>query len=424
MKRLFISLYLLVSISIISIGWTLDNIWHKNVDENINLDAPLITLAHVLTKLPTSAREQYLSSLPNRLNIPVRLVDKNKVSLTHNQPLTDYEVFTVVNDGQQYQFINVGEQVLMSGPIDITIYGNQRHLYTLVFFLFIGLAALAWVWPLSRDLKKLQQHAVQLQQANWHTRTELSKSSQVQPLARAYNNMAQHIGALLENQRHLSNTISHEIRTPLARLKFSLALLSQANFQRSEYNLSKTYLAGMTQDIQEMESLLQELLTYASLETALHHQHQPLDLLRSAKQTVVKLQRHHKIPIRCRTLLNSAVILGENQLIERALQNLISNAQRFAKSRIDVFVKRTVIQGKSYYQLSVIDDGEGISAAEQAKVFDPFYRIQSQQNGSTGHGLGLAIVTRVAESHQGWVNVSSRPGHTQFVITLPQMKSS
>ena len=104
--------------------------------------------------------------------------------------------------------------------------------------------------------------------------------------------------------------------------------------------------------------------------------------------------------------------MAEPSLIERALQNLITNAQRFCVDKITVEIS---VEGEQIL-LSVTDDGEGILAQDQLKIFEPFYRSETSTNGNKGHGLGLAIIKRIMDRHQGKVTLKSQPGFTQFTL--------
>ncbi|ACA85322.1 ATP-binding protein [Shewanella woodyi] len=420
MKRLFISLYLLISLSILGIGWTLDNIWQNNVEDSGAMDAPLIALAQLLGKLPEQERLDYLKQIDHSPNYPLELVDSSQIALSDHSALTDNSVLiTTVSDHFELHFIKVNNQILVAGPIEIDPRARLRKLFTLLFYLSLGLIALIWVWPLSRDLKTLRNATQEFGQAKWDTQIELSPRSQVLPLATTFNEMAKQISSLIESQKHLSNAVSHEIRTPLARLKFALALMPQYCQPDSDEQRRTEFLEEMKLDVKEMENLLQELLTYASLESQqkevnLEH----CDLTALTLQTIKRLSSQSTPPIHFNKGAQPAYIMGDPSLIERAIQNLITNAQRFAQDAIDIKIE----QNKQLVTLSVTNDGPGIPKEDQAKIFEPFYRSKSVQNGNKGHGLGLAIIKRIMERHQGEVELISSEEKTSFILTWPNPK--
>ena len=422
MKRLFISLYLLVSLSFLGIGWTLDSIWQNSVEDSGAMDAPLVAFAQLLAKIPQQDREKYLEQLDHNAEYPLKLVDASQIALSPESELSsDHLLITSQGDHHELHFIKVGQQILIAGPIEIDPRARLRGLFTLFFYLSLAFVSLIWVWPLSRDLKTLKSATREFGQAKWDTQIELSPRSQVLPLAMTFNEMSQQISTLIENQKHLSNAVSHEIRTPLARLKFALALMPQYCQPNSDAARRDEFLDEMKQDVKEMENLLQELLTYASLESKQKNvQYEHCDLEAITEHTIEKLSSSICAPITFEKSVKPAYIIGDPMLIERAIQNLITNAQRFGRQSIEVALK----QNQQQISLSVTDDGQGIPQEDQSKIFEPFYRSQSVQNGNKGHGLGLAIIKRIMDRHEGKVTVESTEGHTCFTLYWPEIKST
>jgi signal transduction histidine kinase len=110
-------------------------------------------------------------------------------------------------------------------------------------------------------------------------------------------------------------------------------------------------------------------------------------------------------------------VIGDIGGISRVLRNLLDNAVRHAKSRIDIAVATRGDQ----VVLSVGDDGPGIPNADRGRVFDRFVRLdddRSREGG--GAGLGLAIVAEIVSAHNGTVGIDERPGGgTRVTVTMP-----
>lgn len=387
------------------------------------MDAPLIALAQLLAKLPNQDRKEYLEQIDLNPDYPLKLVDASQIAIAKSSQLTsDSILVTSQGDNHELHFVKVGQQILIAGPIEIDPRARLRGLFTLFFYLSLAFVALIWVWPLSRDLKTLKSATREFGQAKWDTQIELSPRSQVLPLAITFNEMSQKISTLIENQKHLSNAVSHEIRTPLARLKFALALMPQYCQPDSSAERRDEFLDEMQQDVKEMENLLQELLTYASLESKQKDiQFEQCDLEVLTEHTIEKLTNSISAPIEFIQPTNKPVyIIGDPLLIERAIQNLITNAQRFGRKSIKVKIE----QSEKQVTLSITDDGQGIPVEDQAKIFEPFYRSQSVQNGNKGHGLGLAIIKRIMDRHEGKVTLESTDGHTCFTLFWPTAEST
>lgn len=419
MKHLFIILYLLLSISFLGIGWTLNSLWQKHVDDDNTLNEPLLVLAQLLTQLPQDARKTYLEALPTNPKFPLNLLNADQIALVKDKQLTPNKIITTNNNDEQFQYIMVGEQVLIAGPINIDSSFNSLNLLKLFLYLSLALVALIWGTLLSRDLNILRRATKEFGEAKWNTRITLSNRSLVKPLANTFNEMARHISVLIENQKHFSNAVSHEIRTPLARLKFALALIPM--YYQSDFNEQKrqNFLDEMQLDIKEMENLLQRLLTYASLESQQDsRQLDEYDLLQLVEQTIKRLGALSPLPINLQTDINTLPLTGEPALIEHALQNLLTNAQRFARTKITIKVTQT----PQRVMVSVCNNGEPIPEIDLPKIFEPFYRSQSKQNGDKGHGLGLAIIKRIMVRHQGDVSVTSNMSQTCFTLNWPKKR--
>ncbi|MEZ9235618.1 ATP-binding protein [Shewanella sp. 10N.286.52.A9] len=417
MKRLFISLYLLLSLSFLGIGWTLDSLWQQQVDDHDNIDSPLIAFALLLAQQPKADRQQQLEAIIEKYPYPLQLFEKHEIALSAEVVFSDNQIITTTADkDHELQFIAVGDQVLMAGPVDVDPRGQLRNLFTIFFYLLLAFVALIWVWPLSKDLKTLKKATQNFGEAKWNTRIELNAGSQVAPLANTFNDMAKHISDLIENQKHLSNAVSHEIRTPLARLKFALALLPQYCLPKSDAERRQAFLDEMQLDIKEMETLLQELLTYASLEVQLEPTLEKCELVSLTEDLVSRLQPLNEKPIHFHHSMNNMGIMAETSLVERAIQNLVTNAQRYANTDIHIYLSYDERQ----VYLAVVNDGEAIPEEDQPKLFEPFYRSKSQHKGNKGHGLGLAIIKRIMQRHKGQVKLESDHKATTFTLIWPR----
>jgi len=118
-----------------------------------------------------------------------------------------------------------------------------------------------------------------------------------------------------------------------------------------------------------------------------------------------------------RMLDDGLVVIGDHDALRRAVHNLLSNAMRFAPFGSEVLVAAGRIDG--WIWVAVRDTGPGLSAADQERVFDRFWRGEASRRDRHA-GLGLAIVRQIVESHGGQVRVISRLGEgATFVLWLP-----
>ncbi|HEY2771738.1 MAG TPA: HAMP domain-containing sensor histidine kinase, partial [Solirubrobacteraceae bacterium] len=103
--------------------------------------------------------------------------------------------------------------------------------------------------------------------------------------------------------------------------------------------------------------------------------------------------------------------------LERAFANLLENARRYSNGQP---VSAQARGGEAHVQVRVVDQGPGISPAERARIFEPFYRGPSSGSPWAGSGLGLAIARGFIEANGGTISVESLPGQgTSFIVSLP-----
>ena len=238
-------------------------------------------------------------------------------------------------------------------------------------------------------------------------------------LAIAFNAMADHIQHLLGLQKEMIRGVSHELRTPLARLRFGLDLVADATSDDDR----QTRLDGMDHDIQELDNLVDEFLTYAHLEQGLPKLNlKRHDVNKVVAQVVAEhLRQQGKISIEhipCNVLNPRRFVEIDRRYMHRAIQNLVGNACRYADSQIQVRFSST----QNTCRIDVDDDGPGIPEADWERVFSVFSRLDdSRTRKSGGYGLGLSIVKRIMYWHGGLALVSNSPlGGARFSLVWPR----
>ncbi|MCF9009801.1 ATP-binding protein, partial [Pseudomonas carnis] len=238
--------------------------------------------------------------------------------------------------------------------------------------------------------------------------------STVRSLAGHFNQMAERIEGLIANQRELTNAVSHELRTPIARLSFELDQLRQ----QSDPRQSRALINDMYADLGELEEMVSELLTYASLEPGAtqvtREQIEAHSWLDSVIGSVALEAEAEGVQLSLRTC-EVDVIQIEPRFMARAVINLLRNAIRYADRRVEV----SLVKFGSGYEVRVNDDGPGVPLEGRTKIFEPFLRLDASRDRRTGgFGLGLALVKRVSQWHGGQVEVQdSEWGGASFRMT-------
>ncbi|WP_331351833.1 ATP-binding protein [Cellvibrio sp. UBA7671] len=413
MNRAFISLYFFIVASVVLIGWGLNQFWESVAPEQeptAEIHALFALIEdNLLTQQPQSdtGYTQAAQQLSRQVNLTLELLvldDLAQSAAMHE--LHAGKILAASSNGDiiWYKRLAQTDQVVMlSIPVSDESESPFYRLLLIVFYLAIALVIYLWVWPLSRDSKKLESQTRTLGKDGVPETLKISPTSTLYPLAQAFNHMAQRLRELIASHREMTNAVSHELRTPLARMKFALAMIEEEKLNDKD----RRQLRSVEQDIAEMESLISALLAYAGFEQKTQqlkqtsgHMRDLLDelQLRFARHN----QRHLQLDI-C-DLSNNEKFVCEWKLIETVLQNFINNAARYAKSRIRI----ELMQTQSEYIIAVEDDGPGIPADKRERVFESFVRLyHEEQNENTagsatgGFGLGLAIVKRIMQWHHG-----------------------
>jgi len=288
----------------------------------------------------------------------------------------------------------------------------------LLALVMMGLAAYLLVRPLENRLLRLEKSVMLLRGGDLSARVAVEGGGATAQLATTLNQMADHIERLMASQKELTRAVSHELRTPVARIRFGLEMLIDENDREKR----KKSLEAIDVDIEELNNLIDEILTYSRLEEAAPAlDFAMIDVCKLLVQVEGETRAlGTKINIECLAPgLSGEGCLAEGDLryIHRVVQNLTGNAVRYAKSR----VRLSMVVAGNRVIINVEDDGDGIAEENMERVFEPFKRLDdSRTRSSGGYGLGLSIVRKIAVWHGGEVNVfASELGGAGFRFTWP-----
>lgn len=409
MLRLFVSLYLLLILSIGAINWLSERIWQQ-FDETPSTQ--IVAIEQLANTLALTLTPDNLEQLSNQLQLNITTQNKFDIALLswQEQQLTNGKAVIIIGDDDElYTYVQPKDQLYLVGPF---YYEKPSIVAKQLIFLFsylcLALIIALWIWPLWRDLKQLQHASSRFSQGATITPIKVHRRSNIAPLLATFNAMTTQISRLIDEQKQLSNAVSHEIRTPLSRLKFAFAMLDDK---------AVTQLPSMRQDVDELESLVDEMLNYGRLESQNDNiKMEDVNISELAQHLIEKLTRHQTIDVSLNILPN-IIWRCDGHLIERALQNYITNGLRYAKSKLAI----TIDVRHNNLVFNVEDDGPGIAKEQRQLVFNAFTRLDKSRNKNNGgFGLGLAIVKRIAHWHQGHCDISeSKWQGAKFSLIIP-----
>jgi len=296
----------------------------------------------------------------------------------------------------------------------------------ILLFLVVGSVLALALWLalklMDSNLRHVESVAIRIARGEMGARVEAGTGTLVSRLADAFNGMAEHIQRLVQVQREMIHAVSHELRTPVARIRFGVQMIEDCQDQ----TMLQKQLAGIDGDIQELDELIDEILTYARLE-----QGGPVFSLREHSVTdIVRQVVAEQRLIRPNLVIDSDIDEDtercslsdiEPRYIHRAIQNLVGNAGRYAAGR--VLVRCRIDEDNC--RVDVEDDGPGVPEEDWEKVFTAFARLDdSRTRTSGGYGLGLSIVRRILYWHggQAFVTRSEDLGGARFSLVWPRRK--
>jgi heavy metal sensor kinase len=240
---------------------------------------------------------------------------------------------------------------------------------------------------------------------------------EVERVRASFNQMLDRLEEAVSELRRFTADASHELRTPLAVLKLQAqsALSSGALDPRAA-----ALVRSQLEEIDALKRMVEDLLTLSRLESE-EGERSTVDLADVVVETVeqVRPMAEAKGVLLEATAVAAAAVRGERSDLRRMLRNLLDNALQHtgAGGRVRVALER--LDGS--VRLSVSDTGAGIPPSETRRIFERFYRADPSRDRRTGGaGLGLAIVARIVEFHEGRVSVESEIGKgSSFTVELP-----
>ncbi|WP_394261098.1 ATP-binding protein [Moraxella boevrei] len=287
---------------------------------------------------------------------------------------------------------------------------------TLISMFLISLGVYVLIFPLERRLQLIQTGISKVREGKLDTKVKVIGEDEIAHLASTFNSMTEHIRRLIESQRELTRAVSHELRTPVARIRFAVDMLADTD----EYEDRMSQRDYIEQDIEDLNGLIDEILTYAKLEEGSPKMEwEEIKLSELVAQIVRETNALGKpVMVEAGKIDDKAVAVADRRYLHRVLQNLAGNATRYAEQKIIV----TAGVSKKEGFISVEDDGHGIPEKDREKVFIPFARLDDSRTRATGgYGLGLSIVSRIAFWFNGKMSVDESPnlGGARFTMTWP-----
>jgi signal transduction histidine kinase len=237
-------------------------------------------------------------------------------------------------------------------------------------------------------------------------------------LARAFNETAERLQALLTSERRLLADISHELRSPLARLKFAVRLARSSSDQGHA-------LDRIERDVDRITSMVSELVEITRAEGDPEARKFEILDLEQVVNDVLSEERPDAEERECSLQVSGQLkrsLWGDPELLRRAVANVLQNAIRYSPSPSAVEVKLTETADTSMVEIR--DHGPGVPQELLSQIFKPFFRAEESRDANSGGiGLGLSIAMRAVQVHQGAITAENANPGLKVRIMLPHFPS-
>ena len=210
-------------------------------------------------------------------------------------------------------------------------------------------------------------------------------------------------------RREFVSNVSHELRSPLASIKALIETLMDGAIK--DKSVSADYLSRINTDVDRMNQLVGELLELSTLESGLVHMDIQNVNINDSIFNVVRSLDHKangkNIDIAYPNPSIDLEVLADKRKMIQVIINLLDNAIRFTPENGKILISTSQIG--DMVEISIEDNGIGISTEDQKHVFERFYKVDPSRTGS-GTGLGLAIAKHIVMAHSGNISLDSKPG--------------
>ncbi|WP_246178745.1 sensor histidine kinase [Actinomadura decatromicini] len=344
------------------------------------------------------------------------LVVPDDTELINTKVCPDYLDRCVWAYGIRMRMSAYGRNVMVLAASPLPVLTTAWALSLLLSLLLVALLTLIgwWTWraiglalePVSR----VQEEMSEIGASNLSRRVPVPHTGgHFRRLANTVNDTLARLEEAASRERRFTSDASHDLRNPIAGLR---TRLEGALDDPDDHGLRPAVRAALT-DVERLGDIVDDLLELARLDSLAPVPVETLDLARLTRREIER--RVPGTPITTR-LEPDVHVRASPVRLSRVLNNLLNNAERHARSAIEVLVARDGGQAR----LEVLDDGSGVPEDERERVFERFSRLpESRGRDPHGTGLGLPIAREIAEVYGGSLTIQDSGSGARFVLTLP-----
>ncbi len=277
----------------------------------------------------------------------------------------------------------------------------------------VAVAAALGAWAAQRVLRPLRQvagTASRIASGEHDLRLPRTTDDDLSTTVDSFNAMVDSLQRRIEHERRLVSDLSHELRTPLTTLTTTATVLAGHRAELSER--PNAALDLLLEETTYLRRLLDDMLALARAEAGIHRS-DPAPL--SPAELLAHLLTGRGTAPELLTIHSEDRIRGRRMELERALTNLLDNAERHGGGLMGVAVDR---DGPDL-RIVIDDAGPGVPVADRERIF---HRFVTASRTTAGTGIGLALVAETVAGHHGSLSCTERPGGgARFVVTIPAL---
>ncbi|OZU87491.1 sensor histidine kinase [Virgibacillus indicus] len=267
-------------------------------------------------------------------------------------------------------------------------------------------------------IKKLTEATKKIAAGNYHVKLNVNRKDEIGRLANDFSKMSDSLEHTEEKRQEFISNVSHEIQSPLTSIQGFSRVLREEELPRE---IRERYLSIIENESKRLSALSKQLLTLSNLDQDLDKRDFiPFDVADQLKEVVSTMEwqlRERELAVEMS--VHPATVIGDPKLLQQVWVNLLTNAIRYSEAGGKVTIQTA--SDKSAVHVSVKDTGIGIAENDISQLFDRFYKVdKARTRTENSTGLGLSIVKKIVELHDGTVLVESEPGiGSTFTVTLP-----
>jgi len=332
-----------------------------------------------------------------------------------------FQISLKMNSGAVHRFYYYdiaarGKGVWVRGVINAEKFFKKEGLFLLalgvfvpVLFIFVLYGGYKTIKNAMKPVATMSKTALEIGSSrDFSKRIDLpAGKDELHALASVFNQMLDSLEKVYQSEKQLTSDVSHELRTPLS------VIMAESDYAKNySQNLdeAKESLEVISRQSRKITSLIDQILELSRLEAGRNLKLKDINLssiLQNLASDYEKLASARGLNFSC-VVAPDAQILGNELMISRLVDNFLSNALKFATTKVELNLTLT----KTHALLSVKDDGVGISKKDSELIWNKFYQVESSRNKSqnAGSGLGLAIAANIAKIHGAKLGVKSEAG--------------